>query len=291
MKKCQKCNRTYSDETLNFCLDDGTVLLSFSDATTDENIARPTEHKTEILSNDQVTEAYTNDAKTENNIVEQETVVKSQPAAPQNSAPQVIKQGVSPLFAYLTVGLLALLVLIGGIGVFAWINSGSNSDAELAGSNSNSNEANIANEESNSLQNQAIKDESNPKKRESKPTPKKVTVDKNKTPKPTEKPKPSATATVGPTATPSTSPTPVTDTGKFFVILGSFPKSQAAKAKKRLRKARGKGLNARLVNTNNHPALRNGLIAVVMGPFSKSAAKGALSRARTVSSDAYIKGK
>ncbi len=27
MKDCQKCGRTYEDDTLNFCLDDGTVLL------------------------------------------------------------------------------------------------------------------------------------------------------------------------------------------------------------------------------------------------------------------------
>ena len=291
MKKCQNCKREYADETLNFCLDDGTVLVSYSNATTDENIARPTEHKTEILTHEQVTKAYENNPKTESHNAEQLTAIQSQSNSSQTSEPQIIKQGVSPIFAYLSVGLLLLLVLIAGVGVFAWINYSSNSNTELVASNSNSNETNSVNEETDSTQNQAVKEDSTPEKKTPKPTPQKVLEDKKETPKPTTKPKPSATTTASPTATPSATPTPKPDTGKFFVILGSFPKSQSIKAKKRLQQARSKGLNARIVNTNNHPALRNGLIAVVMGPFSKSAAKGALSRAKSVSSDAYIKGK
>ena len=31
MKKCPKCNRTYSDEEMSFCLDDGSLLAAFYD--------------------------------------------------------------------------------------------------------------------------------------------------------------------------------------------------------------------------------------------------------------------
>jgi hypothetical protein len=31
MKQCPECNRAYSDDTLNFCLDDGAILLACSE--------------------------------------------------------------------------------------------------------------------------------------------------------------------------------------------------------------------------------------------------------------------
>jgi hypothetical protein len=49
MKLCPQCNRTYSDDSLRFCLDDGTVLVRDPNATlpygpiTHETVARPQE--------------------------------------------------------------------------------------------------------------------------------------------------------------------------------------------------------------------------------------------------------
>lgn len=94
MKKCPTCRVVYRDNEQTFCLNDGSLLV---------------------------------------NDDEQETVVI---APPRQSAPQplyqsafssdaqspTVKQGVSPVFAYLAVGLVALLV---GGGAVAWIMSSS----------------------------------------------------------------------------------------------------------------------------------------------------------------------
>jgi len=42
MKKCPACNRTYSDETLSFCLEDGSLLsASFNLSEEQETVVRP----------------------------------------------------------------------------------------------------------------------------------------------------------------------------------------------------------------------------------------------------------
>jgi hypothetical protein len=41
MKNCPKCNRTYSDDALSFCLDDGSLLNNISEAQT-ELFEKPT---------------------------------------------------------------------------------------------------------------------------------------------------------------------------------------------------------------------------------------------------------
>lgn len=69
MKQCSKCHQTYSDDTLNFCLTDGNPLAS--DSSFEETLIRPSPFV-------QPTE-------------------------------QPTKQGVSPLFAYFCVALLALI--------------------------------------------------------------------------------------------------------------------------------------------------------------------------------------
>ncbi len=290
MKKCPSCNNTYSDETLNFCLTDGTVLVSDSDLKTDENIPRKTEQRTEILSQEQLTENYATN-KTEELPNEKETIVKFSEPQTTNAQTQTVKQGVSPIFAYLTVGLLALLVLLAGIALVVWVSMSGNSSQnnEVANSSVNSDKSKSESEEGSgtfggiktNVSDIEKKDTENPSKKPTKPTPDKEDTNENKTPVPTP------TKSESPTPTPKVSPKP--ESGKFFVILGSFPQSQSAKARNRLQLARSRGLNARLVNTNNYPGLRNGLVAVVMGPFSKSAARSALGRARSVSPDAYVK--
>ncbi len=285
MKKCPQCNRNYSDETLNFCLDDGTVLISATDAATDENIQRPTEQQTEILSQDQVTDSIPIVAKTEDYSNENETVVKSQPDA-NVSQPQIIKQGVSPMFAYLSVGLLALLVLFTGAGIALWIYANSNSDSNSEFAQSNENESNLKIDNTQNVEdklaiNLTDKENATPQK-----TPKKeVKETPKKDPKEKDTPKPNPTKTADKTPTPDTTPEP--EKGRFFVILGSY--KDPANAKKRLLLARSRGLPARIINTSNVPGLRSGLRAVVMGPFSKPAAQRALSRAKSVAPDAYVK--
>lgn len=110
MKRCSQCQQTYSDETF-YCLSDGTPLTHVFDEP------------------------------------EQQTVVRSVHFSQQS--PQQVRQGVSPVFAYLTAGLFALFVLVMGGGIFLWLKSNptapSNAKAEVVNSPSfNSNETNLA---------------------------------------------------------------------------------------------------------------------------------------------------
>lgn len=285
MKKCPKCDRNYSDETLNFCLDDGSVLFSENAAATNENILRPTEQQTEILSQETITEAIKYKNETADLSDEKTEVVNSRPEI--NSQPQIIKQGVSPIFAYMSVGLLALLVIIGGIGITIFISSnpGDPSNSDYAQNNSNSENPNLIVSELDmpgENSNESLEDKTSPTqpaRTTGRETPKNEIDSSN----PTPVPNPAKTQT--PTPNPTESPLP--EKGKYYVILGSYQDS--ANAQKRLILARSKGLPARIINTSSVPGLRSGLQAVVLGPFTKSGARKVLGRAKAVSSDAYIK--
>lgn len=78
MKRCSQCYQVYPDDNLNFCLSDGTALMAVSDSSFEETLIRPS------------------------------------PFVQQTLHPT--QQGVSPLFAYSLIGLLALIV--GGAIVF-----------------------------------------------------------------------------------------------------------------------------------------------------------------------------
>jgi len=96
MKKCPRCNEVYYDHNLNFCLNDGETL-QFS------NDSQPT------------------------------LIVDTKSFPPAN--PQ-IKQGVNPIFAYLTVGLLCLFIG-GGIAALIFFNPFSKPTTEIANSTTN----------------------------------------------------------------------------------------------------------------------------------------------------------
>lgn len=78
MKECPSCKQVYADETLNFCLADGSTLTALPEAA-------------------------------------EATVVISKPVTTSEISTR--RGGVNPFFAYLSVGLLAL---IAGGGVVAW---------------------------------------------------------------------------------------------------------------------------------------------------------------------------
>jgi hypothetical protein len=83
MKQCPLCKQVYDDADLNFCLSDGAPLLE--------------------------------------NAAEQPTIVRSAPVT--TGLTPASPKGVHPVFAYLTVGFVALLI---GGGVVAWLMSRTN---------------------------------------------------------------------------------------------------------------------------------------------------------------------
>lgn len=77
--------------------------------------------------------------------------------------------------------------------------------------------------------------------------------------------------------------------GNWYVVLGSYSKSERVKADARLGFIRNNGYDAYLVDTDNNPTFRSGLWAVVMGPYQKGYAKNVVNKLRPVIPDAYVK--
>src|SRR5215204_763567 len=86
MKQCPQCRKVYLDDNLNFCLDDGTTLIQSADETEAETVQLP----------------------------------RRQTAQGSASSPPVIRRGVNPLFAYLAIGLISLMI---GGALVAWVMS------------------------------------------------------------------------------------------------------------------------------------------------------------------------
>ncbi|HRH43761.1 MAG TPA: hypothetical protein PKY82_19170 [Pyrinomonadaceae bacterium] len=119
MKQCPQCRQTFADDN-HFCLSDGTPLKFFDDSPEEMTVVKPF-------------------------ISEELTVIR--PIKEAQVPPQVVRQGVSPVFAYLTVGLL--LILLGGGAIllaFFIINKlrGTTNDVEISQkSNSTFNNQNL----------------------------------------------------------------------------------------------------------------------------------------------------
>ena len=97
MKRCPKCNQAYDEDDLNFCLNDGTPLLTTYD------LERTVEWDPRQIN------------------------TPSTISSPSRSQ-KPLRQGVSPLFAY---GLISLLALLIGGGIVLWVKSNTNSSSAL----------------------------------------------------------------------------------------------------------------------------------------------------------------
>ena len=75
----------------------------------------------------------------------------------------------------------------------------------------------------------------------------------------------------------------------WFVILGSFPKSQLKNANQRLKYVQNLGYQASIIDTDDYAGLRDGFYSIVLGPYSKADAQRSLSSIRSRIRDAYVK--
>jgi hypothetical protein len=82
-----------------------------------------------------------------------------------------------------------------------------------------------------------------------------------------------------------------TTPGSYFVIVGSFRKAdERGKADARLSFMRGRGYDARIIDSDGQPNLTPGLWVVVLGPFEKSVANRWAAQLRAVAPEgAYVK--
>ena len=97
MKKCPKCNRTYSDENLAFCLEDGAVLSA--PYSTENTLILPVTDKTNLPTEENPESA-----------TETETVVSQKPFVSQEKKPG-FKIETSSLRAYTMLGALIMIWL------------------------------------------------------------------------------------------------------------------------------------------------------------------------------------
>jgi cell division septation protein DedD len=175
-----------------------------------------------------------------------------------------MKQGRNPLLIYVVIGLLALLA--GGV-IGAWVRSNSNStstDKSEVSSN-----ASMPTEQKDNLQEEQSRLE-------------------RERPKPADERKPSEAKNSEPVPPPA-GRVPQPSSGKWFVVLGSYPRNDYEQANQRLRDIQGLGYTASLIDTDKYPGLKGGLWAVVMGPYSKSNARNVAAQMKPVRSDAYIR--
>jgi len=104
MKQCPQCKRTYTDETVTFCLDDGTRLQALYDPQATLSLPQP-------------------------RLTSAAPTIISPP--PQSIQPQVVRQGVRPPIVYGLVALLALVIGGGAVALFYERGKGSGASDNL----------------------------------------------------------------------------------------------------------------------------------------------------------------
>ena len=128
MKQCPACNRTYADDTLRFCLDDGSVLTEAYDSAATQIISptRLTDAPTEVLPG-AATAAYE----------------MSSPSVPTREAPVVVSRP-TPWTNYVIIALLALIAGGGVVWLLVSLNS-ANSNSNNGASNRTAENADLVN--------------------------------------------------------------------------------------------------------------------------------------------------
>jgi hypothetical protein len=84
-------------------------------------------------------------------------------------------------------------------------------------------------------------------------------------------------------------PEPDSLLGRWFVVAGSFWKSQRDQAERVAARLAEAGLGAQVTDTDGYPNLRDGLWAVTLGPYREEQAQAVQARVRKIVPDAYVK--
>ena len=77
--------------------------------------------------------------------------------------------------------------------------------------------------------------------------------------------------------------------GRWFVVLGAFPKDEIGRATERMDSVRKQGFDARVVSSDDYPNMKAGQWLLVMGPFTRNRAEELLEEVRPKFKDAYTK--
>lgn len=79
------------------------------------------------------------------------------------------------------------------------------------------------------------------------------------------------------------------DSPKWFVICGSYPESQQSAAMQHMQRLSQVAPDVAVIHTTGYANLRDGLFAVVLGPYNKQHAQERLQHIRGYAPDAYVK--
>lgn len=195
----------------------------------------------------------------------EETVIRPSPFSQRNSSSA--QKGVSPFFAY---SLIAVTALILGGGLVFWLKSDLGTGLSVNADSTNSIKSDLGQPLGTNNSLNAEKD----------------ALERERQRLADERRKLEAQKTQNSVASNSLLPPTL---GSWFVVLGSYPKTQPERADQRLRLVQSSGHQAAIIDTDNYPGFRAGYYSVVLGPFSKGDAKQLLLTLKPSIPDAYIK--
>ena len=264
MKSCPTCGTAYTDDTLVYCLQDGATLMGENEATNPLNLAATLRGDAQSYdANPLQTEApnFASAPTAQMPASALPTTLYQEPrptaratnnaAAPPIQTQLPTQPNTTRVIAF-TVVATVLLLLVGGGGVWMLFRG------SRTGPNSN---ARRAVETDSKVANEPPADASNSQASTGKGA---------------------ATNARGGEDQPGKG-------GRWFVILGSFPKAERDRATERLDSVRRKGHDARMVASDDYPNMKSGLWVVVMGPYTRNKADELLKQVKPTVTDAYTK--
>ncbi len=269
MKRCPTCGSTYTDDSLVFCLQDGATLLSSGEATTDPRSLMAT-----LRGGDDSVAAHGSTPPDLTDLSSAPTVEIPAGAVPTAlyQEPRQTARATSPVVAppaptapqpqnstrliFITALATMLLLGVGSVGAWLFFRGGddNNTNAGRATNSANSNAARADETNTAGVANSA-----------------------------------NSTTTTTKTGNARGGQNQADKGGRWFVILGSFPKAEEARANERVDAVRRRGFDARLVDSDGYPNMKPGLWVVVMGPYTRNNAEEVLKQVRPTISDAYTK--
>lgn len=263
MKRCPTCGSTYTDNTLVYCLQDGATLQGESEATNPLNLAATLRHDVQAHDASAPPTEIMNFASVPTAEMQAGALPTSPYQEPHPTAHSTQDDALyakpQPRSATRTIALTAIgtivLLIVGFVGVWLFLRGGArtNRNAVRGAGQANANGAS--------------------------------SVPPAQTPGAAN----SANASAASKTNNAKGGDRADKGGRWFVILGSFPKDETGNANERLELVRRQGFDARMLASDDYPNMKSGLWMIVMGPYTRNNAEEILKQVRPTITDAYTK--
>jgi hypothetical protein len=251
MKHCPMCGSSYTDDTLVYCLQDGATLQRPGEAADPLSMATTLREDTRDAPTEGLNHSSAPTAKISSSAMPTALYQPARPTAPNTGGAAEIAAPPANATRVVLVTVVATILLLGLGGIGAWMLFRGGGDGR--GRERRSAQENSAN------------------------TPyadKESETNAQNTPRSANQTRGANRADRG---------------GRWFVILGSFPKAETGQAEERLGLVRREGFDARIVSSDDYPNMKAGLLVIVMGPYTRNNAEEVLGQVRPKFKDAYAK--